>query len=31
MTYIDMYQECLQNTIARLIVGESVEVVTDSF
>lgn len=31
MTYIDMDQEGLQATVARLIAGESVEVDTDSF
>jgi hypothetical protein len=31
MTYIDMDQEGLQDTVARLIAGEAVEVDTDSF
>ena len=31
MTYIDMDQDDLQDTIARLIAGESVVVDTDSF
>lgn len=31
MTYIDMDQEGLQNDIARLLTGESIEISTDSF